>query len=234
MKFVAVTFDYWMTLGKPEVSGEEFILDRVRKIGSVLERRGFKFTFRELYNAYIESLEECSHIRRTTYREVSVELHLEKMISKLGVKTHIDDEFKEAFVEPFYNHFKFYPDAESTLAGLRKKGYKLAVISNTPYGWAKRKHLERSGLIKYFDVLSFSDEVGVRKPSVEIFYYTLDLLGVSPGQTVHVGDSKEDIEGAQLSGLHPVLFYYGQELELDCWAEILRVGKLSEILNILE
>ncbi len=234
MKFEAVTFDYWMTLGKPEVSGEKFTLDRVEKIGLLLERRGFKLTFRELYNAYVESLEECGRIRRTTFREVSVESHLEKMLSKLSVRTSIDNELKEAFVEPFYNYFKFYPDAKSTLARLRKKGYKLAVISNTPYGWAKRKHLEKSGLIKYFDVLSFSDEVGVRKPSVEIFYYTLDLLGVTPEQTIHVGDSREDVEGALLSGLHPVLFYYGQGLELDRWAEILRVEKLSEIIDILE
>ncbi len=234
MKFRAVTFDYWMTLGKPKVSMERFTIDRVRRISIVLRRQGFKFEFKKLYTAYIESLEECSFIRKTTYREVPVDKHLEKMLSKLGLKIQVEDELKEAFVEPFFDYFRFYPDAESTLAKLRKKGYKLAVVSNTPYGWAKRRYLVKSGLIKYFDVLTFSDEVGVRKPSVELFYYTLDLLDVKPERTVHVGDSKEDVEGALLSGLYPVLFDYGQELGLNNYAKILKIRKLSEILDILD
>ena len=58
-------------------------------------------------------------------------------------------------------------------------GLKIGLISNTGMtpGTTFRAHLENIGLLGFFDVLTFSDEVKLSKPSEEIFRLTLRALG---------------------------------------------------------
>ena len=69
-----------------------------------------------------------------------------------------------------------------------------------------RRHLDRHGLLGYFDHWSFSDEVGVYKPDRRIFEHALSGLGdVLPADAVHVGDRRRtDIAGAQAMGMRAV------------------------------
>jgi putative hydrolase of the HAD superfamily len=68
-----------------------------------------------------------------------------------------------------------------------------------------RQYMDQQGLLEYFDVLTFSDEVKMSKPAEEIFHMTLSSLGAMPAQTVHVGDHvKNDVVGANRCGLKTV------------------------------
>ena len=84
---------------------------------------------------------------------------------------------------------------------------RLGLISNTGMtpGSMFRTYLEQQGMLKYFDALTFSDEVGLSKPSDEIFQLTLRELGAQPEETVHVGDHVvNDIVGAKRCGMKTV------------------------------
>jgi len=62
--------------------------------------------------------------------------------------------------------------------------------------------LERAGLRSLFDVVTFSDECGVRKPAAAIFLRTLERLGVSAADAIHVGDDPIlDVEGPRDVGM---------------------------------
>jgi putative hydrolase of the HAD superfamily len=51
-----------------------------------------------------------------------------------------------------------------------------------------------------------SAQVGVRKPSPEIFAAALRMVRAEPWETLHVGDSvNEDVSGARQAGIEPVL-----------------------------
>ncbi|MFI5293180.1 MAG: HAD-IA family hydrolase, partial [Candidatus Limnocylindrales bacterium] len=70
---------------------------------------------------------------------------------------------------------------------------------------ATLRDLGRFGLLDSFAHLTFSDEVGVRKPAPEIFAMTLRALGVPPAEAVHVGDDPVlDVHGARAAGLRCV------------------------------
>ena len=72
-------------------------------------------------------------------------------------------------------------------------------------GTTLRLLLARFGLLDSFAHLTFSDEVGVRKPAPEIFALTLRALGVPPAEAVHVGDDPVlDVHGARAAGLRCV------------------------------
>ena len=94
--------------------------------------------------------------------------------------------------------------APAMLAELKRRGLKLAVISN----WDERLPtlLDRLALAHFFDATIVSALVGVEKPHPRIFETALAALGVEPSRALHVGDSRiDDFEGAQAAGMRALL-----------------------------
>jgi putative hydrolase of the HAD superfamily len=97
-----------------------------------------------------------------------------------------------------------YEDVPQALDTLRGAGIRLGVISN--WGWSCPELIHTLGLARHFEAIVVSDRVGYLKPSAGIFRHAMDLMGVVPGQVVHVGDSYQaDVVGARTAGLRPVL-----------------------------
>jgi HAD superfamily hydrolase (TIGR01662 family) len=120
------------------------------------------------------------------------------------------------------------PDARGVLDSLRKRGYRLAAISNTEDGRIANL-LEETGLAEFllFNLDSFVE--GVAKPDPQIFERALERLDVAPAQALFVGDSlKQDVYGAQASGLRAVLF---DPDNLRPSAPVDRITRLTELLQ---
>ncbi|MCL2024720.1 MAG: HAD-IA family hydrolase [Coriobacteriia bacterium] len=100
--------------------------------------------------------------------------------------------------------WQLFKGTEATLEELRRRGYRLAVISN--WGAGLEELLRSVGLGSYFEVVTASAAAGVHKPLPGAFHLTLDRLGVLPEEAVHVGDHPTaDVEGSAAVGMHPVL-----------------------------
>ena len=86
-----------------------------------------------------------------------------------------------------------------------KPQYQIGLLSNA---WENaRKHLsKRFDFIDPFDVCIFSSEVGARKPDKEIFFITLDCLGIKPEEAIFIDDLEENLVGAKKVGLRTILF----------------------------
>ena len=107
-------------------------------------------------------------------------------------------------VVPEVDSWVAYPDARPTLEGLRRRGMRLGLVSNATD--LARKVLDNLDLSKYFEFMVLSDEVGVRKPSPEIFSIALKAAGTRPNRALYVGDKfSVDIVGASRAGMHAVL-----------------------------
>ena len=100
------------------------------------------------------------------------------------------------------------PGAAEAVRALAARGVRLGVISNTGRtpGMVLRRFLEAQGLLRHFQVVTFSDEVGHRKPEAEIFRRTLDKLGpepgIEPGEVAHIGDNPARRRGRRPSARH--------------------------------
>jgi len=94
------------------------------------------------------------------------------------------------------------------LAGLSALGVRLGIICDVGFTPSPilLRHLDRLGLLEYFDHWSFSDEVGVYKPDPRIFRHALAGLGrPDPTRCAHVGDRRRtDVAGAQALGMRAV------------------------------
>jgi HAD superfamily hydrolase (TIGR01549 family) len=96
--------------------------------------------------------------------------------------------------------------AIDVLEELRRRGLRIGLCSNAPYQPASmHRQLAHLGLDRVFDSVTFSSEVGWRKPAPQLFAAALSGLGAIPDTTVMVGDrSREDIAGAQALGMGTV------------------------------
>ena len=75
-------------------------------------------------------------------------------------------------------------------------------FSHTPTALAV---LKETGLRSHLGAVVISETLGWRKPREEIFQAVLDELGVSPAETLHVGDSlRADVGGAAALGIRTV------------------------------
>lgn len=87
-----------------------------------------------------------------------------------------------------------------TLAGLRRRGIQVAIVSN--YDSRLRRVVGELGVARFFSALVISAEVGWAKPSPRIFAAALERTGVRPMEALMVGDRRvEDYEGAGAAGL---------------------------------
>ena len=61
--------------------------------------------------------------------------------------------------------------------------------------------LERIGLADLLDGVVTSAVIGARKPNPAIFGAALRIAGCTAAEAIHIGDSDEDVEGAQAAGV---------------------------------
>jgi len=111
----------------------------------------------------------------------------------------------EEFWEP---HTYTDPDVEPLFAGLRERGLRVGVLSNTI--WSRDYHervFARDGVLHLVDGAVYTSEIAHAKPHREAFRAAMAAVGVDdPGACVYVGDRPfEDVHGAQRAGMRAIL-----------------------------
>jgi FMN phosphatase YigB (HAD superfamily) len=98
-----------------------------------------------------------------------------------------------------------------------------------------RELLARTGVLEYFDGMSFSDEVGHYKPHRAIFEHALAELGGIPAErAAHVGDRvRTDVDGAAAMGMTAVRYNGVYEDELAGRRDELVIHELRELPELL-
>jgi putative hydrolase of the HAD superfamily len=132
----------------------------------------------------------------TTFADVLAECGLEESEALLAahvgewlVATHLD------------------PDVPAVLAGLRERGIRVGVLSNTI--WPRTQHEEwfsRDGVLELIDGAVYSSEIAWAKPHPEAFRAAAAAVGAEPERVLFVGDRPfEDIHGAASVGMRTAL-----------------------------
>jgi putative hydrolase of the HAD superfamily len=170
--------------GGPSIEGLRAVLDRVDR--EVIE---FQRT---------EAPEEMDlpAVALRAYREAG-----------LTVDEAILDELLRLEQEAWWHGARVDPETLPLLQFLRDRGVRTGICSNAPYR-ARSLHEQVAflGLAEHLDAVTFSAEVGWRKPATRMFDAALRALGTSAGRTIMVGDREAtDIAGAHAAGMRAVL-----------------------------
>lgn len=143
-----------------------------------------------------------------------------QMLSEMNLELSPEPFFEEAyryFARP--QSWKPFPEVETVLETLQRKGFRLGVISNFD---SRLFHiLDSWNLSHRMERIIVSSRVGADKPHPQIFSYALHAFGVKASEALHVGDHpQEDQAGAEAAGLQSFLV---KRPEID----------LRELLNLL-
>jgi len=96
-----------------------------------------------------------------------------------------------------------YPDTRPALAELRKRGYRVGLISNIA---SYRAHyLAELEFDQALDAVILSFDLRILKPDPRIYLAATEKLGVSPSECVFVDDQPKYLAGAAALGMAPVL-----------------------------
>ena len=83
----------------------------------------------------------------------------------------------------------------------RRAGIKTGLLSNS---WGTRRY-DRALLAELFDGIVISGEVGMRKPTPEIYELAAQRIGLEPGQCVFVDDLRFNLDPAAALGMTTIL-----------------------------
>jgi phosphoglycolate phosphatase len=146
------------------------------------------------------------------------------------------DSFRRHYARENGRHSKLYPGVIEGLDALRAKGVPLAVITNKA-GAFTLPLLELAGLSGYFDVVVSGDLLPKPKPDPMALIWACGRLGVSPADSLFIGDSVNDFLAGRAAGCHVFLLPYGYNegrdvQELDCDAIVPTVDYAAELITL--
>ena len=186
--------------------------------------------FHMVYHPLNEKLWELYRADQITKDELNRTRFL-KPLEHYGIHDiALADHLSEDYVYWSPRIVRLVPGTMELLEYLKPK-YHLHLITN---GFEEVQHtkLSGSGMEPYFETLTVSEEVGVKKPNPEIFRYALKKAGATPEESLMIGDEMAvDIDGARAAGIDQVFFNAtGQPAQGQCTFE---VNSLLEIKGIL-
>lgn len=98
-------------------------------------------------------------------------------------------------------YIRLYPYVKEALATLRRKGYRLWLLSNAQRVFTAYE-LTHLGLGEEFDGVYLSSDYGCRKPDVRFFRALLEEQQLDPSKCLMIGNDRDtDIAGAKAVGL---------------------------------
>ena len=115
-----------------------------------------------------------------------------------AVNLYVDDSMihnlSEAYITHLSNFNHLFEGTFEILDYLQSK-YMLHIITNG-FEEIQEKKMRGSNIRNYFETITNSEMVGVKKPNPKIFNFALGLVQADPSESIMIGDSLEaDIEG---------------------------------------
>ena len=158
------------------------------------------------WEAFAQALHAVEREVRAPRAELGRELptleRMQEILLRLGLRdAALAERLTDTHMGLLREQVTVHPHHVGVLEQLRGK-VSLAVCSNFSHSQTALRILEDAGLRWLFDAVLVSDATGYRKPRREIFDATCAVLGVAPGETLHVGDHlKLDVAGGSAAGL---------------------------------
>lgn len=144
------------------------------------------------------------------------------------------EKYRERYRAVGYREVEVYAGIPELLRRLRENNFKIATASSKPTMFIKQI-LEEQGLLSYFDYLGGTQFDNISSDKTAILQNAMHTLGVTPEETVMVGDRLFDIRGAKGAGVPciAVLYGFGSRAEFLEYGADYIVESAKEIENLI-
>lgn len=136
--------------------------------------------------------------------QIVEEGHTETLFDRLAERLGLAAEAKQRLIDTYRGLMPAscppYADVWPTLETLKRRGFRLAVLTDNPPASQKQK-LDVSGLVGCFDAIVYARELGAEKPDRRGFDQVARRLALEPRRLAMVGDNPyRDVAGALAAG----------------------------------
>ena len=161
--------------------------------------------------------------------KIGVDAFMEWLMQHYGVikKQDIADGIKLLCAQQ--SDVSFFEGVPETLHELKRRGFKLGIVTNTFNPPSEKMVWFKSvGIDQVWDSYADSCELGIVKPAPEIYMAALDPLNIKPQDAIFVGHAQKELDGAKAIGMTTVRF----NSDLDCINSDLQVNAFSDLLEL--
>jgi putative hydrolase of the HAD superfamily len=167
--------------------------------------RGLAGSLRGCRRRYLWAKEAYSRLCKEEHlgegREFDLLRVFERMLLEEGGDASLAHDIAREFRENSIVRLGLFPFVKEMLTGLKERGAGVYLLSNAQSCFT-RYELDKLGLTPLFDDIIISSETTFKKPSGEIFKIAFEKFGISPEDSVYVGnDMHDDVLGAHGAGM---------------------------------
>jgi phosphoglycolate phosphatase len=116
--------------------------------------------------------------------------------------------FMRLYRENTSGRSRLYPGVREGLDYLKRAGFRLGCVTNKAEQFTVPL-LRDMGILDDFELVVSGDTLPVKKPDPAPLLYAAEHLGVTPGESLMVGDSRSDVKAARAAGFAIVCMSYG-------------------------
>ena len=138
-----------------------------------------------------------------------------------------------AYLKTKNSFMKPYPNVKPALSRLKKKGIKLAIVTDAPKVKAYQRLLAMD-IEKYFDFVIGFEDAGKKKTDLP-FKMAIEKLKLKPEEIMVIGDSiKRDVIPARKSDMVAVLAKYGSQEKIGKIKPDHEINDIKEVLSLVK
>lgn len=208
--YKAIIFDLYGTLLDIHTDEEDPKL--WERLAHFYNMHGAYYTPQSLKMAYaqhVKALLKKQQRRGIDVPDIEILKVFKRLFKAAGVKAspQLLQETARLFRILSLDYVRPYPGALALLETLRRKGYKILLLSNAQRAFTMDE-LQATGLLPNFDRIFLSSDYRVSKPSPRFFKVLLNAEGLKASECLFVGnDHVADIGGAQGVGMASVYLH---------------------------
>ena len=233
IRYKAILFDVGDTLLEQHPNQKQMYLGRMRALG---------FDVDPLTADAIErAVEKAAHEQIAKEQNGAPRMpdsDFQAMLDRAALGCALKGRDEEKYLDrlssiPLPEHeLRMIPGTLETLAALKERGLRLAVVSNHR-AWLPG-YLAEIGLADFFEAIVVSDVVGIEKPDVRIMQVALDALCLAAPDCLYVGDHPFDVLCAKNAGMDCAWLAAAQAVlpESVPYREDYRINALPELLTL--
>jgi len=137
----------------------------------------------------------------------------------------------DLYIEEFNNYLELFDGVEKFLKLCQKNNINCYILTNNIY-YEQIKRLKKLNICQYFKKIYTSEEYGIEKPDVKLFYSILQENNIHVDEVAMIGDSfKNDIQSVNLLGMYGFWFHKNEIEFHKNYCEFNHFNQLNKFFN---
>ncbi len=170
------------------------------------EKTTYNFSFEKFTELYEKAKRETHALVPTAAASHNRAIYFQKIFEDMQEQTDYGLVYQlyETYYNYIYSNVKPYPHAIDLIRWIKQSHRKFVLVSDGSTH-TRIQTLYAAGLAHYVDYIVTSEEVGMEKPSTQMFLVALNKAKVDPDEVLFMGNSsKRDIYGAELANIETI------------------------------